>query len=264
MPKARRKIRAANSSPISYALSSRKRHCRGSGSSALLTFAVRACRIRPVFLRKICVAVLTLSSIAAAQQKSAPKMHVNILNVCSPSSAEQAEIVSALKRIPARPNFGSDFEVDRGRSALPDGTIASWVRIRHDFAGETPFFSSVQYSFSSDPAQIEETLVFQVRKAKKDDLLQLMLHDILPAGEAKPALEANTPAGRVRLERFGAASIVLARCPGADQSAYEPLFREASELLDKYRSVMHVRETVASDLERLPKTTNNRIRPNGQ
>jgi hypothetical protein len=199
--------------------------------------------------------VVLLASIGAAQQKSAPKIHVNYLNVCSPSSAEQAQIAKALQRIPPKPNFGYDFEVDRGRSTLPEGSIASWVRIRHDFAGESPFFSSVQYSFSSDSAQIEETLVFQVGKAKKDDLLQLMLHDTLPAGEAKAALAAEAPAGRIRLERFGASSVVLARCPGADQSGYESLFRTASEILAKYRAGMNVRDTVPVDLARLPKAS---------
>jgi hypothetical protein len=194
-----------------------------------------------------------LASIAAAQQKGAPKIHINYLNVCSPSSAEQAQITSALQRVPLNPSFGSDFEVDRGRSVMPEGPIASWVRVRHDFAGNAPFFSTVQYSFSSDPAQIEETLVFQVRSAKKDELLQLILHDALPAENVATALASDAPAGRIRVERFGASSVVLARCPGADQSKYETLFRTASDLLKKYRAALGVRDTVAADMARLPK-----------
>jgi hypothetical protein len=208
------------------------------------------------------VALLLLASLAAAQQpqpkpeqKPEPKVHVNYLNVCAPDNAQQAQIIAALQRVPSKPGFGTDFEVDRGRSVLEDGSIAAWVRIRHDFAGEASFFSSAQYSFSSDPVQIEETLVFQVRSAKKDELLQLTIHDAQPAGEAKTALAANAPAGRIRLERFGASSVVLARCPGADQSGYETLFRSASDILAKYRSTMNVRDTVPGDLARLPKSS---------
>ncbi len=188
---------------------------------------------------------------ADGPQKSAPKVQINILNVCSPSAAEQTQIASALQRVPVKPGFSADFEVDRGRSLLPDGPLASWVRIRHEFAGEGPYLS-VQYSFSSDSGQIDETLVFQARNSKKDDLLQLMIHDALPAGEAAKALASNAPAGRIRLERFGASSVVLARCPGADQSGYETLFRTASDILASYRTALDVRDTVPADLARLP------------
>jgi hypothetical protein len=189
---------------------------------------------------------------ADGPQKSEPKVHINVLNVCTPSAAEQAQIASALQRVPVKPGFSSDFEVDRGRSVLPDGPLASWVRIRREFAGDGPYVS-VQYSFSSDSGQIDETLVFQARNSKKDDLLQLVIHDTMPAGEAAKALASNAPAGRIRLERFGASSVVLARCPGADQSGYETLFRTASEILASYRAALDVRDTVPADLARLPR-----------
>src|SRR3954454_24847935 len=115
-----------------------------------------------------------------AQEPNPPKpqVKVNVLNVCSPSPAEEQEISSALARIPKRPSFSPDFEVDRGRSLLdpnanpmpgmanPTGTaaisseqaLAEFVRIRRDFPnGET--FSTAQYSFSRDKQEMVETLV---------------------------------------------------------------------------------------------------------
>ena len=80
---------------------------------------------------------------------------------------------------------------------------------------------------------------------------------------------ANTPASRVRLERFGKSSIALARCTGSengpppDQSAYEPLFRSASEVLANYRSLLGVRHTVPGELAQIPgqkEATNPKIR----
>jgi hypothetical protein len=68
---------------------------------------------------------------------------------------------------------------------------------------------------------------------------------------------ANTPASRIRLERFGKSSIALARCTGSengpppDQSAYEPLFRSASEVLANYRSLLSVRRTVPAELAQI-------------
>jgi hypothetical protein len=123
-----------------------------------------------------------------AQEASAPpkpQVKVNILNVCAPSPEEQQEIASALAHIPVKPAFSPDFEVDRGRSVLnpsdnpliaagnapvaSDAASADFVRIRHDFTGQS-IFSTVQYSFSRDPQQMVETLVFRVRDPK--DLLQ--------------------------------------------------------------------------------------------
>jgi hypothetical protein len=69
---------------------------------------------------------------------------------------------------------------------------------------------------------------------------------------------SNTPASRVRLERFGKSSVALARCPGSengpppDQSVYEPLFRSASEVLANYRSLLGVRHTVPAELAQIP------------
>jgi hypothetical protein len=50
---------------------------------------------------------------------------------------------------------------------------------------------------------------------------------------------------------MGASSLALARCPTADQSAYEPLFSSASRVLREYRAVLRVRQVVPADLARL-------------
>ena len=214
---------------------------------------------------------LGLSALATGQQRSQPQVKVNVLNVCSPSAGEQQEIASALSRVPKEPLFGVDFEIDRGRSSLEVGPgflqpgsggqmssdpgTASWVRIRREFAVQA-LFSTVQYSFSVDPKNMVETLVFRVREPK--DLLQVSIEDSASA-VTTPAtmLISSTPASRVKLERFGKSSVVLARCPGSetgpapDQSAYEPLFQSASAILSNYRGLLGARTTVPNELERI-------------
>ncbi len=63
--------------------------------------------------------------LCSAQETSTPpkpQVKVNMLNVCAPSPEEKQEIASALARVPAKPSFSPDFEVDRGRSVLDSGT----------------------------------------------------------------------------------------------------------------------------------------------
>src|SRR5690348_159335 len=214
---------------------------------------------------------LGFSVLAAAQQPAPPKVKVNLLNVCSPSSAEQQEIASALARVPKQPLFGADFEIDRGRSSLDVGPgflqpgsgsqvssdpgVSDWVRIRREFSVQA-LFSTVQYSFSSDPKNMVETLVFRVRDPK--DLLQVSIEDSASTVTLPVAmLSTSTPASRVKLERFGKSSVVLARCsateavPAPDQSAYEPLFQSASAVLSNYRGLLGARTTVPDELARL-------------
>ncbi len=197
-----------------------------------------------------------------------------MLNVCTPSSEEQKEIASALARVPRQPLFGTDFEVSRGRSTLTDmpsfmrpGTnvhasdetpVASYVRIRREFSVQA-LFASVQYSFSNDGQSMIETLVLHVRDPK--DLMEVSLEDSASAvTSAEAMLSANTPATRVRLERFGKSSIALARCsgteagPGPDQSAYEPLFRTASEVMANYRGLLGVKSIVPQELAEIKGT----------
>ena len=194
-----------------------------------------------------------------------------MLNVCSPSAEEQKEIAAALARVPKQPLFDADFEVSRGRSTLSDmptflqagqGThvagepsIASYVRIRREFSVQA-LFSSVQYSFSNDGQTMVETLVLHVRDPK--DLILVSLEDSASSVTSSEAmLGSNTPASRVRLERFGKSSVALARCqateggPAPDQSAYEPLFRSASDVLANYRGLLGVKKTVPEELAKI-------------
>jgi hypothetical protein len=115
----------------------------------------------------------------------------------------------------------------------------------------------VQYSFSDDGQTMVETLVLHVRDPK--DLIQVSMEDSASAiSSVATMVAANTPASRIRLERFGKSSVALARCAGADngappdQSAYEPLFRSASEVLADYRRQLGVRRTVPAELAQIP------------
>jgi hypothetical protein len=229
--------------------------------------------------------VLPFASSVAAQQEpgnpppTQPQVKVNMLNVCTPSAEEQKEIASALARVPKQPLFGSDFEVTRGRSTLSDmpnflqpaqGThvagepsVASYVRIRHEFSVQA-LFSSVQYSFSDDGQNMVETLVLHVRDPK--DLIEVSLEDSASSvASAEAMLGSNTPASRVRLERFGKSSVALARCvaaegrPAPDQSAYEPLFRNASDVLTNYRRLLSVTMTVPEELAKIPGASKTKI-----
>jgi hypothetical protein len=209
--------------------------------------------------------------VAVAQQPNQPQVKVNMLNVCAPSADEQKEIDSALGRVPNQPLFAPDFEVDRGRTSLDetpdflkggsntqmasDPSFATWVRIRREF-GVQAAFSTVQYSFSVDGRNMSETLTFRVREPK--GLLQVSIEDSAAAVTPPSVmLGTNTPVGRIRLERFGKSSIVLARCPGTpgspapDQSAYEPLFRSATAIVANYRGLLRARHTVPDELARI-------------
>jgi hypothetical protein len=200
-----------------------------------------------------------------------PQVKVNVLNVCTPSAEEQKEIAAALARVPKQPLFADDFEISHGRSTLSEPpnflqpgsaqksdetSVANYVRIRREFSVQA-LFSRVQYSFSNDGQNMVETLVLHVRDPK--DLIQVSLEDSASAiSNPETMVAANTPVSRIRLERFGKSSIALARCagtengPAPDQSAYEPLFRSASEVLANYRSLLGVRHTVPAELAQIP------------
>ena len=194
-----------------------------------------------------------------------------MLNVCSPSAEDKQEIVAALAKIPRAPSFGPDFEVARGRTTLeqsPDflqaapgaqmasgGEAAKWVRVRREFTAQN-LFSTVQYSFSTDPKTMIETLVFRVRDPK--DLLQVSVEDSASAVTSAAAmLGTNAPASRIKLERFGKSSVVLARClgseagPAPDQSAYEALFQAASAIVSDYRKLLRAQQTIPEELARV-------------
>ena len=215
-----------------------------------------------------CIVALAPGLAAGRQAQQSPPVKVNILNVCTPSEEEQKQIASALASVPKQPAFSPDFEVARGRSSLsdkaqtngsgddaaPNPITAAWVRIRHEFS-QTPF-SNVQYSFSADSKNMIETLVLHVRDPK--DLVLLSIEDTASA-VTSPAgmLGTNTPIDRIKRERFGKPSVVLARCaasqagPAPDQTAYEPLFRNASAVLTKYRELLQARRTVPDELAKV-------------
>jgi hypothetical protein len=224
-------------------------------------------------LRNIFVILFSVSlvQLASAQQSPQPQVKLNMLNVCSPSPEEQQEIAAALARIPKQPLFSPDFEVDRGRSTLDqspdflkagasaqfssDSGTADWVRIRREFSVQASF-STVQYSFSRDPKNMVETLIFHVRDPK--DLMQVAIEDNASAVTTAAAmLSTSTPATRIKLERFGKSSVVLGRCAGAegspapDQSAYEPLFQSATAIVSNYRNLLATRTTVPAELARV-------------
>ena len=197
-----------------------------------------------------------------------PPVKVNVLNVCTPSEEEQKEIASALARVPKQPMFSQDFEVARGRTSLAEApgflqagqstqlsdepSVAKWVRLRRELSVQA-LFSTVQYSFSDDGKNMIETLVLHVRDPK--DLVQLSIEDSASSvTSAAGMLGTATPASRIKLERFGKSSVVLARCSGAeggptpDQHAYEPLFTSASSIISNYRSLLSARRTVPEEL----------------
>ena len=215
-------------------------------------------------LRLILATWLLATSAVAQEQPPAkaaggPPIKVNYLNVCTPSDAEKQALADALARIPRQARFSADFEISRGRSAMPEVPVANWVRIRREFPAGG-FFSSVQYSASVDENGIVETLVFRVRDPA--ELLLVTMDDSLSAAtDVATALAQNTPAEHVKIERFGKSSVGLRRCPRADQSAYEALFRSASDIMAAYRAALKVRTTVPGDLARLggvPKPANSK------
>jgi hypothetical protein len=218
-----------------------------------------------VFSRQVLLGAFVFSTIALAQQ---PPVKVNVLNVCTPSADEQKELSSALAKVPGKVAFASDFEVARGHSTLdastpipgmqpmPAGTTSSadWVRVRREFPESAPF-TNAQYSFSVDAKNMVETLVLRVREPK--DLMQISIEDSASTVASPTAmLTSNTPVSRIKLERFGKPSVVLARCSGTegaatDQAAYAPLFKAASSIMGHYRDALGVRRMVPQELARM-------------
>jgi len=207
----------------------------------------------------IAMLAIAITAVAYSQQ---PPVKVNVLNVCAPPADEQKELTVALAKVPSKPAFGKDYEVSRGHSTLdqstpipgmeklPAGAISSadYVRVRREFP-DNGIFSNVQYSFSVDSKDMVETLVLRVRDPK--DLMQISVEDSASAVvSAASMLSTSTPVSRVKLERFGKASVVLARCPAAEGSTtkYEPIFRDASAIMESYRDALGVRKMVPQEL----------------
>ncbi len=205
-------------------------------------------------LKSALILTFFVAGIASAQQaqkppepQATPGVKVNVLNVCTPSAEDQAQIRNAFAKVAARPGFGRDFEISRGRTTLENAEDSKFVRLRRDLAPESPLMTA-QYSISADPSNTIETLVLRMRDPK--EFHELSLEDRVSTGATSPAalLNLDTPVSRIRLERFTKGSIVLARCQGADQSAYEPLFRQASEIMSQYRKALGLRSTFKTDI----------------
>ncbi len=202
------------------------------------------------------IAIILLLASAGAQQAekkpaeaqpAQPQVKLNYLNVCTPSAEEQSELRNALTKVQIKPAFGRDFEISRGRATMQDSTDSKFVRLRRDLASETPLMTA-QYSMSVDPANTIETLVLRMRDPK--DFHEISLEDRVTTGAASPSavLNTDTPVSRIRLERFGKSSVVLSRCKDVDQSAYEPLFRHASEVMAEYRKSLGLGSALRTDM----------------
>jgi hypothetical protein len=182
-----------------------------------------------------------------AQSGDQPKVKVNVLNVCTPSKEEQALLQAALSKVSGNPAFADDFEISRGRATLTEAPNSKYVRLRRDFAAQSPLLTA-QYSMSSDEKTTIETLVLRMRDPK--EFLEVSIEDRVSAGAASPlaVVATDTPAARIRVERMGKSSVVLARCEAGDQSAYEPLFKQASDLAARYREALGIRTAFRSDI----------------
>ena len=208
-------------------------------------------------LRRAFTLIFLLASASAAPQDQQPapqkppdgkpQVKVNYLNVCTPGADEQAIIKGALAAVQAKPAFSADFEISRGRTTLKDAPDAKYVRLRRDFAAESPLLTA-QYSMSTDSTNTIEILVLRPRDPK--DFLELVMENRVTAGAAAPlaVLQVDTPTSRVRIERLNKSSAVLTRCPDVDQSAYEPVFRQASDIMAQYRAALGLRNVFRSDI----------------
>lgn len=185
---------------------------------------------------------------AQPKDQSQPQVRVNYLNVCTPPEADQQEMRKALASIPAA-RFTHDFEITRGQTSVPDQPLASYVRVRHEFAASVPFVAA-QYSLSVDPKSIVEDLVFRTREQK--DVIEIQLEDsVTGADDPRAVLATDTPVNHIKLERFGKPSIALARCPTVDQSKYEPLFTMATEAMNRFRTALATKRLVPRELTML-------------
>ena len=177
-----------------------------------------------------------------------PPVKINYLNVCTPSDSEKEEIASTLARIPNPPTLVADFEIARGQSSLENAEKSRYVRLRREFPPDSKF-STVQYSISNNGRNMVETLVLTGRDVK--ELRQISIEDSVSsqAADVNALLTVDTPASRVKLERFGKSSLGLARCEGADQSKYDAVFAAASSVMARYRKSLSLRSMLRMELK---------------
>lgn len=207
------------------------------------------------------VAATAVAQEAPEMGAQQPKIQVNFLNTCRPAQADVDVMRRALAQVRERPKFATDFEISRGITTLseaeakaagvPDSSVRApsrWVRIRKEFP-EKAVLTDAQYSLSMEGGAASEVLALHLRDSQ--EVLQILISDSV-MGSASQAVQADTPPDRIRIERFGKPSIVLARCGGMDQSAYETAFQTAGEILRSYRTAMAVRAVVPAELAHLP------------
>jgi len=242
-----------------------------SGSAAGANF-VRHPRRMVVYNRTVQSALIPILSCACAAvvvaqaapgpQSSQPRVQYNIVNVCSLSTEDRALMERTLAGIPAMPVFSPEYEVARGRAGLDVGfplgagaeqkavkpaVYARWVRIRREFPEGAPLVN-VQYSLSASEDGGSEMLVLRVRDA--EDVMMLSISDSANGMPPAKLALAKLPADRIRIERFGKPSVTLARCPGADQAAYEPLFASATRLFAAYKRALRAAQLAPEELLR--------------
>ena len=176
-----------------------------------------------------------------------PQVKVNYLNVCTPGADEEAIIKGALAAVQAKPTFSADFEISRGRTTLKDAPEAKYVRLRREFPANSPLLTA-QYSLSTDSTNTIEILVLHARDPK--EFLEVVMESRVSANAAAPldVLKVDTPTSRVRIERLNKSSAVLTRCQDVDQSAYEPVFRQASDIMAEYRAALGLRSAFRTDI----------------
>ena len=207
---------------------------------------------RPALVAIILVSLLGLA-VAQEQGKKSdsqkqPPIKVNVLNVCTPGTDEQAVLKSALAKAKGKPVFAGDFEIARGQATLKDAPPSKYVRLRRDMASQSQWLTA-QYSISRDDKNTVETLVLRMRDPK--DFHELSIEDRVSSEAASPGavLSSDTPASRIRVERLGKSSVALTHCEEVDQSAYAPLFAEASEIMAQYRKDLGLRTEFRDDIE---------------
>lgn len=198
-------------------------------------------------LKSGAIVTLLLLGLAAAQQEKKPEpnsgqpqVKLNYLNVCTPSAEDQAAIKAAFAKVSPKPAFSRDYEISRGRATLENEPEARFVRLRRDFTADSPLLTA-QYSLSVDSRDTVETLVLRMRDPK--EFHEVALEDRVSTGSIQPSalLGIQTPISHIQLERITKNSIVLARCPNADQSAYDPLFHQANDIMAEYRTALGLR-----------------------
>jgi len=177
------------------------------------------------------------------------QLRLNVVNACTPEEPEKNEINAALTHIPEHPRFTSDYEIARGHTNDNKGA-SDWVRLRREFAANSTF-SSVQFLLSVSGPSIVETLVLHLKASKPGEPLQISLEHETSEGTPASILAGDAPPDRIRLERYGKPSLILARCLQSDQRAYELLFTAAASRFTQYRTAMNVRGTVTAELARM-------------